>query len=521
MNTPNPTCQDARAELMERMSALENMNPDLTQTAMRHLMELAEAVGEEFFDTAAAQARKLAGLYLHSDIKTVGNNIMKEYFSLLEKGAAMLREAGEIKQIAQGGAKNAFSTALVPYEKTDALDFCKVINRTEVPKPLIKAADAFRRRNEVVDTVFAIAMKILWKISPAKTIEWTVNLYDEHDGNLDPDIVRDTLSTALSSGCHLSGKFIDWTVVFASNQNLLEYWPNVVHYADRVICNNMLEDWFQRNTPRSTLLAQLRLYVASRRLDDDTVLDWNRRALEEIGNCVQRFMSLDKSDIEPTWKSSALVSELKRIADIYIPAMITVDHILDLPDGTDQLAMAFMGLAGKSREKWEESLEQYAFRAVKLSFLLDMKAGRKPVDTIKRLTFNDQPSFNAAMAELDLGTQNFESIKQRDKVCSLLAVFYASFRRSQILGYEISKRYRNLMRLIHDDFLCQHLDNRQMDDIRKLNILPEISSIASEARKYLGKRRANENSLEEVLAAKISFERFVRQKRAEIVSAMK
>ena len=45
------------------------------------------------------------------------------------------------------------------------------------------------------------------------------------------------------------------------------------------------------------------------------------------------------------------MSELQRIAALYVPVLLTSDQILDLPDGTDQLAMAFMGLAGETREK--------------------------------------------------------------------------------------------------------------------------------------------------------------------------
>lgn len=506
----------ARQELREKLASLENLNADLTQTALNHIMELAHNVGADFFDEAAEQAFKLAEMYVNSDVKKVGSDIMAEYFGLMKKCANLLNGSGEIKLLEQD-RKQAFSTALVPLEQTSPLDFCKIINRAEIPKPLVKAADAFRRRNEVVSTVFHIAMRVLWIINPEKTAEWIIQLYDEKEGNLDPDIVRDTLSTALSSGYHLPARFIEWAITFASDQNLLEYWPNVVHYADRVIFRNTLEDWFAKNPPKSTLLAQLRLYIRSGKVDDDTILDWHIAALEEIGNCVQRFMSLDKAGLDASWKSSALVSELKRIADLFGPVMITADHLLDLPDGTDQLAMAFMGLSGKSRQNWEDSLEKYAFRAVKLSFLLDLKAGRKPVETIERLSFGDASAYRAAMAQLDLGSQNFDSPKQRDKVCSLLAVFYAGFRRPQLLGYEISKRYRNLMRLVHDDFLSVNLDGQQLDEIHAIGILQEISSIASESRKYLGKRKASENSLEQVLAAKIGFERFVREKRASIV----
>ncbi len=511
-----PEANTSFQELQKRLTKLENLNPDITANEMQELLSLASQAGEDAFASVAEQTARLGKMYLESDVKVIGENIMRDYFSELDKGAKLLQDAGEIMLPSAGLHPSTFCTALVPVEQTEALDFCKILNRTSVPKTLVKAADAFRRRNQVVSTVFEIALKALWKISPERTESWIIELYKKHDGNLDPDIVRDTLSTALASNHHLSKEFMEWVIRFASDNNLLEYWPNVVRYADRVICRNSLVNWFESTKPRNALLSQLRLYSRIGRHDDDTMMAWNKHALEEVGGCVQRFMSLEKSGLEAKWRSAALMSELRRIAALYVPVLLTSDQILDLPDGTDQLAMSFMGLAGETREKWEEALTKYAYRAVHLSFMLDLKAGRKPVDTIRRLTFGDNVAFRKAYAELDLLTEKFDSTWQRDKVCEMLSVFYASYRRPQILGYEIAKRYKQLMRLIHDDFLSQHLDAEQLNEVHALDILPEISSIAAEARKYLAKRRAEENTLEQLLAAKISFERFVRQKRAQI-----
>ena len=513
MNMPS---DNSRQELQERLSRLENLNPDITANELHELLDLAQQAGESAFEEAAAQTARLGKMYLDSDVKVIGQQIMRDYFDTLERGARLLQDSGEIMLPSPGLRPNAFCTALVPVEQTEALDYCKILNRTSVPKALVKAADAFRRRNQVVSTVFEIALKALWKISHERTEQWILELYRGHEGNLDPDIVRDTLSTALASGHHLSRDFMEWAIRFASDNNLLEYWPNVVRFADRVICRNTLVNWFAANTPRNALLSQLRLYVRIGRYDDDAMMSWNRHALDEVGSCVQRFMSLEKSGLEAKWRSAALLSELRRISALYVPVLLTADQILDLPDGTDQMAMAFMGLAGETREKWEEALLKYAYRAVHLSFLLDLKGGRKPLDTIRRLTFGDNDAFRKAYAELDFVTERFDSTWQRDKVCEMLSVFYASYRRPQILGYEVARRYKSLMRLIHDDFLSQNLDPKQLEEVHALEILPEISSIAAEARKYLAKRRAEENTLEQLLAAKISFERFVRQKRAQI-----
>ena len=212
-------------ELNERLARLENLNPDITANELHELLALAEQAGESAFDDVAGQTARLGKMYLDSDVKVLGQSIMREYFDTLDKGARLLQDAGEIMLPAPALRPNAFCTALVPVEQTEALDFCKILNRTSVPKALVKAADAFRRRNQVVSTVFEISLKALWKISDERTENWILELYKRHDGNLDPDIVRDTLSTALSSGHHLSKEFMEWVIRFASDNNLLEYCP--------------------------------------------------------------------------------------------------------------------------------------------------------------------------------------------------------------------------------------------------------------------------------------------------------
>ncbi len=512
--------EDAQIELRKRLRSLENLNPDITSHELGEIRELASIAGEEFFDEAAEQTSKLMEMYLNSAIKLSGKEILQEYFSLLDSSAKRLQASGEIKQLPPSDSPRTFSTALVPYDIMDALDFCKLMNRTEMPKPLVKAADAFKRRNQIVGTVIEIALQALWRISPTKTESWIVQSFEGADGELDPDIVRDAISTTLSANWRPGKEFLEWAIRFASDQNLLEHWPAVTRNADRLICRTTLRNWFDANRPRSSLISQLKLHFRLNRLDDDTLLEWNKAALDEIGNCVQRFMSIERMELEGKWRATALASELKRIADLYVPVMLTADQLLDLPDGTDQFAMAFMGLSGKTRENWENSLEKTAFRAVRISLMLDLRYGRKPIDTIKRLTFGDKAALELALSELDLASENFDSIKQRDKVCGLLAVFYASYRRPQLLAYEIAKRYRNLMRLVHEDFLRTQLDAELFSQIQSMQILQEISSIASEVRKYLAKRKADENTLEQIMAAKINFERFVRNKRIIIAKEL-
>ncbi|MBR0459090.1 MAG: hypothetical protein IJJ26_07620 [Victivallales bacterium] len=511
--------ESLRQELLTRLKALENLNPDLSVKERERLASLASQVGADFFPEVAQECARLAVAYMNCDVKRAGANIMREYFHALEDNARLLREAGELQELPEE-QPGTFTTALVPRRQTTALDFCKLLNRSAVPKPLVKAADAFRRRNVIVSTVFEHALRTLWGIDGPRAMAWVVRFFEQHSGNLDPDIVRDALAVCLSFRTPLSPELLSWVERFCADPNLLEYWPTVVRLADKVLCRAAICAWFTSHKPRSTQLSHLKIMAESQKWEDEKLLDWTKRSLALLGCSVQRFMSLEKEDLPRDWRTATLLAELHRISELYVPTMMAVDHILALPSGTEQLAMAFMGLAGEALDEWERAINQFSVKVVNRMFLLDMHAKRPVVDTIKRLTFGDTCAFKLACEELDLATQTFESLSQREKVSRYLGIFYASSRRSQLLGVEVAHRYRNLMRLVHDDFLAQLLSPQQLQELHRTDILPEIATLAAEARKYLGKRRTQENTLEQMMAAKIAFERFVREKRLSLARTL-
>jgi hypothetical protein len=290
----------------------------------------------------------------------------------------------------------------------------------------------------------------------------------------------------------------------------------VIRLSDKVICRQGLRFWLRGNEPKNALLNQLRHYVEEDNWNDDKLLQWTRSSLAELGNSVTRFISLEHEEFSDEWRGAVLSLELNRIGDLFLPMMLCADTILSLPDGAEQFAMAFLGLSGKGGQEWEKALQWYAHEAVRRSFLLDAKAHRTPVKTIERLCFGDSAALRSAMGALDLGSQQFENMEQREKVIRLLAVYYASYRRSKLLMLEIGKRYHRLMRMMHEDFLLPRMDAEQYSAVLRRGILPEVATIAAEARKFMGKRQVQENSLEELLAARISFDRFVREKRLSL-----
>ncbi len=510
----------AREELLARLADLENLNPELSLQEKRDLFALAATVGTGAFDEAAAETARIIGLYLNSPVKRLGKDILAEYFIELERGERLLAEAGEIAQpVAQSAGAHSVSSALVRYtsDALSCLDRCKVLNRTEVPQGLARAADAFRRRLAVVDTVLELCFQVLWHLDAGRCQQWFLDYLDSQEGDLDPDVLRDMMRVVLDHGAPRR-ELLRWAAKWSADESLQEYWPHMIEFSDRLLCRESLKVWQTSHVRgRSHFLAHLSLLVRQGQLDDEHLLNWERQALEGIGECVQRFMdaSTESADGQgdEEWHRTLLFGELQRISGLLRPILFMADQLLREPDGTTCLAMVVLGLAGEGLERWEAHILKLCERAVLRAFLVDLREGRTPVETIRRLTFGDSEAFNHLCAELDLLTQRFDSLKQRDKVVSLLAVYYASYRRTDLLGAEVTRRYRNLRRLLHEDYWHGHLDEAQSEKLQHSGILRDFDSLTAAARKFLDRRRAPDASVEEMVASKMEFERYVRQLR--------
>jgi len=118
---------------------------------------------------------------------------------------------------------------------------------------------------------------------------------------------------------------------------------------------------------------------------------------------------------------------------------------------------------------------------------------------------------------VDLQSKQFDSLKDRDEAIKLLAIYQYSFRREKLIADEITKRYRRLMRVLHEDYLRQVLDAAGFEQVLGMTVLRELSSLCGDARRYLDRRRALESALEEMVAAELDFARLVRGRRLELI----
>ena len=526
-----------RAELLQILKGLEDLNPDIPERVWQRLKELCTLCGPDAFPQAAAQVRRLLELYLHTGTLRVGSDALKEYHRFLEKGVQKLLESGEItprdpheEDPSTNHADSGVSRALaLPHPREYApLDRCKILQRTEIPESLTRAADAFRRRVEVVDTVYGIGFQALWLLDPGAFQRWVAELFREQEGSLAPEVIRDALWVMRWSPA-LSSEIREWLLRWCGDPALLEEWPLVARYADGIADRLFLRHWNAHGpAPRTSNLAHLRLLVKMERLDDPRLLSWLENALQEFGASVQRFLSLGK-DAEATggekasdaqeeeWLHQALLAELHGMESAYQPMIVLSDHLLRLPDGAMKLAMAFLGMVGQSLREWEEAVRIFAEKVIRRAFLVDLKEGRTPVETIRRFTFGDEVAFAQICNNLDLLSRQFDSIKQREIVVRRLSIYYASYRRAPLMGQEVARRYRRLARLLHQDYLQNHLTSQELEAFQQNGFLRELYSMVARAKRFLDHRRALEMSVEEMVASQMEFVEECRARRQAVL----
>lgn len=521
------TPQEAYRQLRPRVEALANLNPDLSVTQIETMYRLADQASSERFDELESIAEGLIEAYVNSPPKRVTAHILREYFHHLDTSALLLSEkagqtpAPETEPETEPESSAEHSVSLVARQVYTPLEWCKVVTNAPIPHPLIKAVEACRRRNELVQTVLVHLFKIMQQVDIDKTVQWQLRYLDERRGNLDADVVRDMINGWLGRD-DLPREILAWAEEWSADSNLMQQWPHVVRRADRLLCLNALKKWLESASIRNSALAHLRLLLRQNRTSDKTLLNWLKGVLVDIGESVLRFVSLSRLESSSEegaseWRSAAIVREILRLEALFTPTLLVADLILAVPDGANQFAVAFFGLVGKGRKQWEDRLNEIARKAVRQTFLQGIREGVSPVEIIRHLTFGDEQAFLKTIAELDMVTVNFDSVKQREKVVHFLAVYYASYRENELLADEVTRRYRSLMRLMHEDHLRRVLTEDHLRDVIDKTILRDLSTMASEARQFLTRRRALDSTLEELVAAELEFIQGVRTRRLRLI----
>ena len=520
--TPQTTAtQHPRDELLARLASFRRLNPMTAEAEYQDLLALADRVPGDCFGVFSDFAERLLDLYMRSPWKQAEIRVLNEYFDFLDRTSRLLQEEGEIAVEQQEAARSQQSVSLVPRYLYSPQDWFRVLNRANLPKSVVLAVDAAQRRNQLLGSVMEQMLAILHRIDHARSLQWELEFLDRNRGDLDPDVVRDVLRVWRGQR-GLPTAAIEWGMVWSDDQNLARQWPTVAREADLLLRENALRSWERAVAPRTAHLRHLHLLLTEDLFDDERLLRWLEMGIADIGRSLRSIISLCREGDSPVvgrpaWQSAAMVREIRAVEGLFPPVLLLADAILAVPEGSYRFALAFFGMAGEERRRWRERVQTVCGELIRRELLRGLRDGVGPLKSIRRYCFGDADLLRRMAAELDYVTKEFDSMAQRDKVVEHLAVSYASFREPALLAEEIARRYRELMRALHEDSLRRLLTGQDFALVQSSSVLRDLSSMAADARRFLTRRRALGNTLESMMSVESEFARCVRRRRLYFV----
>jgi hypothetical protein len=301
----------------------------------------------------------------------------------------------------------------------------------------------------------------------------------------------------------------------------------VVEEADKLLRRHALVAWGQ-DPPRVGAATQLARQAPYR--DDERLIRWLLRAVAAMGASVDFFCEQserlggtggEQAAETDDWRRAAMYREIVWLHHMLTPLLVLSDLLLRAPTGSYQFALAVFGFTDAARQSWQQYLSTHSEKVVRRLFVNDMKNGRKPLGTIRLLSFGDESLVEELRGELDLFTETFDSMRQREIVVGRLAAVYASYKEDSLLTTEIARRYRRLMRVLHEDNLRRLLDAEQMAEVAAMReVLLTLSTLAASSRKYINARRSTINNTAELIAAEMDFILEIRAKRAGVIQQL-
>jgi hypothetical protein len=286
----------------------------------------------------------------------------------------------------------------------------------------------------------------------------------------------------------------------------------------------MLKRMVRTLPDRTRNLRHLRLLAERPHLPESELLRWLEVTIADMGASVHFFIRQNQqlvrelNDGRPTeWRRAAMMREIGKVEQLFPLILLLADVIFAAPQGAYRLALSLFGLTGEVRDDWLEHLEKTCAEMIRHHFLDALRKDIPADEVIRRFCFGDHQLFRQLASEVDLVTKQFTSVRDRDRIVEYLAVYLASYREENLFAEEIAQRYRRLMRVLHEDSLRRLLTPEQFESVRGMDVLTELSAMVSDARRYLGRRRALQLSLEELVASEMDFVQGVRRRRLTFI----
>ncbi len=400
--------------------------------------------------------------------------------------------------------------ALVPKDYYLNLDWCVLTEKAEIPLLVSNAVDAARRRNYLVDSVLEPLFEAMLALDADLGFQWQLALCNRPEGP-DADVARDLIRVWRTRD-ELPRPVLEQVLRWSEDEMAFRQWPAVIEESDRLLRAHAMRRLIEA-LPQGHLRVEL-----SHIRHDKRLARWLRRAIDAMGTSIDFFVSQSEREGDAEWQQNALFRELLHLDQLLPPLLLSSDLLLLQPTGSFDFAMAVFGFTSVNEQTWEHALEEQSKLIIRRMFLNDLKANRSPVPTIIRLCFGNEELEGTVLHELDYVTRTFDSVGQREIVIDKLSGVYSSFRKQPLLNTEIGRRYRRMMRVLHEDNLRRLLTSDQVDELNRRNpVLTDLATIASESRRFLTMRRALDRSTSEIIAADMDFTQSIRTLRASYI----
>ena len=490
----------------DRLRLYRLLNPEGIETIENELFDLAQVDTKQAFQLVASTATDVVKLYVASPVKRAERASFDKYFQIISQSAKQL-EAGLPEPL----PSNVSGVALVPAKHYSSLQWMRIELAANVPDPVANAVAAGKRRNELLESILESIFRLLLRLDEDAGISWSLALCDETEEPIDPDVARD-LIRAWKQLDTVPPKIITQLLTWSTHELTVRHWPMVAAEADALLRRDALSKAGDTLPPS---LQRLKPFTRN-----SSLLRWLRSCVSSMGESISFFCAqaeiLDKEkESADEWRREAMFQELLKVQRNIPSILVLSDMLLDHPDGSLDFSMAVFGFTHRYKKMWRERLIEQCRKAVRACFLRDMRFKRKPAHTIHLLSFGDDVFEANVRADLDLVTESFTTISQREDVVEKLAYMYASYREEPLLMQEIGLRYRKMMRMLHEDNLNRLLTPEQMKSLGEGgDALTELSDIASHSRRFIMRRRALDRSTEEMLAADLDYWSTIKSLRA-------
>lgn len=508
-------------KLLKLFDVFGLLNPDHVQMVEHELFALARQLGPESFPEIADKAREVLRCYLDSPLKSNERDLLREYYYFVNQASRRLLAEGELAELPPPVPNQ--SLALLPAAAYSPFQWLQVTSKAGLPDPLTRAVDAVQRRHQVVDSVLETLFSVLLELDREQAFAWQLDLTGSADQPVDPDLARDLLR-AWQREDDVPVEALQRALRWSEDEQSFRHWPAVTLEADALLNAHWLRRWMAAGEPRTSAERVLRYQQPFR--NSDHLLRWLKGAIEQMGMSIDFFSSQaealtrDHPPAEDDWRRAALFRELVMLHRLLPLMLVQTDLILNSPNGAFEFAQAIFGFTNEHRRSWQAALIRQSQKAVRRFFLNDLKLKRKPLGTIRRLCFGDEALEVRIVAELDLISGEFDSVKQLDLVAEQLCGMYASYREGPLMAQEIGRRYRRTMGVLHEDNLRRLLSPEQLAELAGFQeVLLDLATIAAESRRFLSQRRALERTVEELMAIELEYLQRIRAVRARYLRA--